>query len=294
MKTLLVFTVCAGGILANTSNCPLGSTMGNSGAPGVAVPSSASGSDTSITLAGINATSTGFTSGVTAGGCFNIDQSFSNLAISNGGGTTGYASVSSGTAAQAITFSSQASVAGNINFDTTDNFSTAGSGNIASGSAVQFVDYSDFGTGSAPSSVPGLAKIDVTISGINFTGTGAGNSIVVTEVGCFNLATGAGSAATFTTCATGTTLGGTSSVTITSANVTSGSFSFAVFTLPSNLRSIDTDFSDQLNENGGVTSFETFGESFDTTSPEPSTFVLISTALGGLGLLRVWVRRRKA
>ena len=279
---------------ANTSNCPTGFTSFNSGAIGVNIPQSSTSTLSPVELSTINSNSTGFSSGVTAGGCFGVEQSFSNLAVngSNQSGTTDYASVGNGTAGQSITFSSMAGDSTSSSADNSNNFTTSNSTGVGNHGTLNFVDYSDFGTTATPSSIPGLVEVTVTIAGVSLA-SGAGNSIVVSEVGCSGVS-GTGHTGTFTGCTTGANQPGGSAIpgnfsnTFTSSNVSLGQITFSVFTLPSNLTSIATDFSVTLN--GGSTAFATFTEAFD--APEPSSFVLLGSALAGLGFLRF--RKRHA
>src|SRR5579885_1055186 len=82
----MLLALCGASAWANTSNCP----TTNSANGGVQIPNSNINNDTTpVRLVTINALSTGFTGGVTAGGCFMTDQSFSNLAINGSGLNSG-------------------------------------------------------------------------------------------------------------------------------------------------------------------------------------------------------------
>lgn len=293
MKTIFAFMACAGGLFAGTTSCPTGPlTTLNSGASGVGVPFTSASTLSPLELSTINSGTTGFTSGVTAGGCFEVDQSFSNLVVQATGvtGANSYASVSSGDAAQAITFATMAGDSSSVSADHTNSFTV---GTVGNGGAIDFVDYSNFGTTATPASV-GVGQIDVTLSGVNI-GAVAGNSIVISEVLCSNVS-GTGSVAAFTSCTSGP--GGTniatSTMTFTSVDVVGGNITFAV-AVPS-LTSIAADFTVSLNwGGGGLTSFDTLEESFDSSiTPEPSTFFLLAPALAGIGFLRIRARRRRA
>ena len=278
---------------ANTSNCPTGFTTSNTGASGVSVPFSSGSTLSSVETGTINGLSTGFTSGITAGGCFATDQSFSNLLISAAGQTATNSYVSTGTssAGDYITFASIAGDTTSASDDSSNRFTTLSvvNGGLGVGGSIDFVDYSDFGTTATPAGIPGLSALTITISGITINNPNG--SITVTAVGCSGV-TGAGSAATFGSCAAGP--GGTSLTpttvtwTITQANVSGGVATLTLFNLPAGLTSLATDFTVTLNHDG--TSFATFTEDFGT--PEPSTFLLLGGGLAGLGFLRA--RRNRA
>jgi hypothetical protein len=286
MRTIFAFLACAGGLLAGTTSCPTGSTTLNSGASGVSVPFSSTPSLSPVELSTINSGTTGFTSGITAGGC--------NLVVQGTGvtGTNSYATVSTSDVAQAITFATMAGDSSSVSADHTNSFTV---GNVGNGGSIDFVDYSNFGTTTTPSSV-GVGQIDVTLSGVNI-GAVTGNTIVVSEVVCSNVS-GTGSVGAFTSCTSGSNQPGgtnvvTTTLTFTSADVVGGNITFAV-AVPS-VSSIAADFTVSLNwAGGGLTSFDTFEESFDSsTTPEPSTLFLLGPALAGIGFLRVRARRRR-
>lgn len=279
---------------ANTSNCPTGFTTSNSAASGVSVPFATSSSTLAPVETGtINGQSTGFTSGITGGGCFATDQSFSNLLISATGqnATNSYASTGTSSAGDFITFSSIAGDTTSASDDNTNRFSGVPvvQGGVGNNGVINFVDYSDFGTTATPTGISNLSALTITIGGISI----ASGSIVVTAVACSGVS-GTGSAATFTSCAAGpggsTVTPTTATWTIKAANITGGVATLTLYNLPAGLTSLATDFTVTLN--GVDTSFATFTEDFG--APEPSTFLLLGGGLAGLGFLRARRKRARA
>jgi len=207
---------------------------------------------------GVGFSSSAQLSSVTDGGCVSVDQSFSNLAIQATGITSGDsdASGSGSDVAQTIPLSTVA-------------------GNAANASADSFVG----GFGATATPMPSFDENLVTLSGVNIA-AGASNNIVVTGVAC-SAVSGFASSAAFTGCSAsgGVNLGSTT-LTFSSANGVSGSPAVPV-QLPSSVSSISTPL---ISTSLGPL----------LAAPEPSSFFLLSSALVGIGFLKLRGRRKSA
>jgi hypothetical protein len=305
--------LCAPAGWASGTACATGNTTITEGTNTVPIPqSNANGNRTSSELASnVTAGGTGFTSGNLTAGCFQVDQSFGNFAVGGGTGSgtqstaDTYMYTTSGGAAQAIVFSDIADSANKSTNDTAVDYET----NIhENGDAVtfQFVFYSNLGTSGTPNALAAneaLAAIAIQLEGVTLA-AGTGNNIEVSAVGCTSatntLAVATNNGGLFTACAGTGNPGGSSltsiPLTFTSANITGG----AGGTLPlgslfsSSLAGIDQvalDISVTIDATGANNNeFTDLEVEFNT--PEPSTFVLLGTALAVIGLLRLRARRR--
>ncbi len=273
-KRLLALTLMSVPLAFGTSaNCPAGPT--------------------GSTLATINAAANGLTTGggtVSTTGCGATDETFGNFSVSGfatTGGSTAFSTASDG-------FVTANTVANDFSITTgvSDRIATVGTRTDTG----DLVYLTQFGTsaGTKPS-VNGTDVIEVTLTGVALDRVSGGNDASVTVT--IGVCVGASSApvAAFTTC---TALGGTyesSSTTITNTtatNITGGTLNFYL-ALPSttSVLAVDNTISLVSNTNGAA-SFTGFQEDFET--PEPSTFIMLGSALAGLGLFRLRNRRRKS
>ncbi len=288
---------------ATSNNCP-GSvtptgvgTNNNSGDPNH-LPIAASNANTSGSggngLAAINAQTNGFSTGVTSG-CGAVNQTFGNFNVSNSpsGGASTYAWMSQNSTSTNLFFTGLAGTDANPGTrDNTNGYTVNGTNGTTGTNDAEIQYLTQFGTGTAKS-VTTDSVLLVTINGVTMN-TNANSSIVVTINLCGN-ATSAGTAtiANQADCtALGGSSGGFSSAThtfTTASNLTgTGTLQFA-FVLPSGFSSfaVDTDITLNARGTGSTTSFISFEESFE--SPEPSTFILLGSALAGVA----WLRRRR-
>jgi hypothetical protein len=251
-------------------------------------------SGTPATLATVNTDANGMSSGgatVSTTGCGATDETFGNFFVSGfsatGGDTTFTTATDSFATANAVanlyTVSGGVSLAA-AGFDTT----ATETGNFAL--------LTQFGTltGVKPVTNDSVDRIELTLTGVDLPGQQFGgntSSIEVTILACVGTTTAP--AATFTACTTGTA----ETITLTASNATGTAITGAtenfILTLPTATSVISVDDTIKLtSNNNGAASFTGFDEDFE--SPEPSTFVLLGTALAAVGLLRFRARRRAA
>jgi hypothetical protein len=256
---------------------------------------------TGSTLTSINGQTNGLTAGggtVSTSGCGATDETFGNFAPVSGfattGGSTAFSLASDG-------FVTANTVANNLSITTGVSDAAAGFGTTSS-DAGDLVYLTQFGTsaGTKPS-VNGTNVIEVTLTGVTLDRViGTDDASVTVKIGVCVGATSAPTAAftgtNGTACAT---LGGTyesASTTITNTstitNITAATENFFL-ALPSTTSVLAVDNTITLVSNSrGAASFTGFQEDFET--PEPSTFIMLGSALAGLGLLRLRNRRKKS
>jgi len=140
---------------------------------------------------------------------------------------------------------------------------------------------------SVSDSAAAVSSIVLTAFGASIDSSASGSITV-------DVCKGITSSATITTSGACTTAGGTAFVTMQLPLATLASQNLTVsLGTPSNAFDITTEIALVTNGgNGKFGSLDTFTESFDEGVPEPSTFVLLGTALAGIGVLRA--RRKKA
>lgn len=276
-KILILSTLLGGFAFATSSNCPTA---------------------TGTTLTTINGDTNGMTTGggtISTSGCGATDQTFGNFTVTATGfstnpavGTTdGYVSTLS---PPPETFDFTTTAATTIDAVTSGETATA---------TEDVAFLTQLGTGANPSKVTADEELGFTVDNISlagshtFSGTTYDTSITITIYVC----EGATSAPTgsFTTC-TGVGNPGGTLVTSTVTVTNTGTGTDTISSLPIYVALTSGTYSDYAvndvisitNNRTGSSSFQDYSDEF--TTPEPSSFLLLGTALGILGF---FVLRRK-
>jgi hypothetical protein len=250
----------------------------------------------------------------TAAGCYETDQTFSNFAVANGSAGTGSTAQTTSTVdiAGSTTFAAvnnpwtvTSTFSGATAADWEEVNGTVGANTQGTLTYLTNTTQAEFAVTGYPTPTAG-AKI--VISGLSLTaaatdGTNAADAITVTEIFCIGASactTGtSGNEITLTASYSGSgdTTASYSCATLGGAQATCGTAgpSATPITVTFALPQTTLNFSDtyDLVAHGATTDTLTdFLNTFNTEeTPEPSTFVLLGTALTGLGFLRL---RKKA
>lgn len=237
-------------------------------------------------LNGMTAAASPFAS---SNGCGDVNQTFGNFFVNGFTSLAGtYADTSNSITgvAKAITF--QTAIPGTS--DTTNDF-TSGAGSVSG----DIVYLTQFGTGASPSlASPSIEYLVVELTGVNLPSLDSSQdpaSIALSITACENVT--AAMMSNFTTCSSGTLvqLGVVTFSNNSGINITNG-IETAILALGTSFSNINVNTQITLTaNNNGAASFMGLTESFD--SPEPSTFILIGTALAGIGILRFRKRERQ-
>jgi hypothetical protein len=253
---------------------------------------------TGTTMTAINALANGLTTGgttVSTTGCGATDQTFGNFFESGFTATGGSTTFTTGTD-------------GFVTSNAVANLFTVGGGvSDAAGTfdnnrtdTGNFAFLTQFGTASGvkPVANNGVDTVELTLTGVSIPDDAevAGNaqpeaSIKVTILACVGTTTAP--AATFTTCPNGTAETITDTITNTSTTAAlTGTLNFFLG-IPAGSSVVSVDDTIVLNSNfNGAASFTGFDQDFE--SPEPSTFILLGSALVLIGLLHLRARRKSA
>jgi hypothetical protein len=281
---MLVLAACSA--LATVNNCPSGTAT--------ATVSSGAGTNPNVPIMGAGGSPANDFASLGAPGCTNVDLNFNNFAGSfSGTGANGiltlagtyFASTPSGTAYDPLTSPTSvliSSVRGAANVST-DEDNNDGNNNFISKTSSGSHHVNDSLAFVITDSNPTLLINSINVT-VNFpvnqgvTGTITFNTCLGGTV--TGIVTGAGSCTSGTFFATAMTL------------VTGNSQAFLI-TLPSAQSRIDFTSAIVLAGAGNnYVGFDSIGFSFQEAAPEPSTFVMLGSALIGLGVLGY--RRRKS
>jgi len=250
----------------------------------------------------------------TGSGCYEIDQTFSNFAVTNGSAGTGSTDQTTGTVdiAGASTFTAVTTpwtVTSTFTGNTAADWEVVdGSGGTNTEGTITYLTNTTqaFMTSATYPTVPSghyIAIKSMSLTSSATDGTNAADTITITETFCIGSAactTGAaGNTITLTASYSGSgdTTATYGCTVLTDAGATCGSATSATpitltFTTPVTTLNMTDNYN--LVAHGGTTdTLTSFFNTFNTEeAPEPSTFVLIGSALGGLGLLRLRARRK--
>jgi hypothetical protein len=264
-------------------------------------------SGTEVELGSINTLSpgNGFTGGLSTGGCAATDESFGNFGVS---GFTGVTTLPTTTNADGYTTPDPTSDASDVITNLKASLPSSGwSNSLSSSGNLTFL--AQFGTpGGAPATDNSVNEVAVTISGITLDKAQAANdaSIQVTvyiceDPGSLNGVSNTGSVSAFSGCngstgsqkPTGTLVSNSATLTnTTGSNQTGDTLTVLVpIAVAMDIAAIDVNIGLTSN-NVGAASFSGVSVDFADPSPEPSTFVLMGSALAGLGIFAA--RRKKA
>jgi PEP-CTERM motif len=251
-----------------------------------------------------------------ANGCYEIDQTFSNFNVANGPGssiTQGMGTVditgSSSWASDTTPWTTTATYSGNTGVNTAAPWTTSGPSSFVEGTITGITNTTatEFSPPGYPT--PGGSEsilIDnASLSAIGLTGSGMGDSITITESFCVGTAA-------CTTGPSGDTI--TLKATFSGPNDSTATYSCSTladshaacgggisttpitvtFTTPVPTLNVSDTYALVEGNWSNADALASFSNTFgnEETAPEPSTFILLGTALVGIGLLRA--RRKSA
>ncbi len=299
MRLLSALLLSTLGAFASTNNCPGNSTSGPT--PG-SITSTLAGGPTysNITVPGASTTNN-LTAVNGGGGCTAIDLSFNNFAVTSSGTNENALPTAAGTYVSITPAGTTQTSPDTLLFSTVQgDGSNATDGGLNDGVLnTKVIGSESFNStmsyGVTNSSATGIYAVVLTVNAITISAGGSGTVTIdtclqgtgadqptgnITNAVACKIASGGGMGAGIFQSST-ITLAQLASQSTTISLATNSAYADITQVIKLNCSSCGT------NETG----FLTFSDQFDE-SPEPSTFVLLGTALAGVALLRF--RRRKA